>query len=154
MKTPRTDAALRKCTREKLDLHVLAGEMAILETELAHLHDDLERFTGGGLLDCHAICDQRDAAIAERDRLRAEVERLEAQLYKGCDDERDMAISEGPWHGVCGLAEELTARAKKAEADTARLDWLQSSINLHVNSIALRGDIRDAIDKAMKEASK
>jgi hypothetical protein len=40
-------------------------------------------------------------------------------------------------------------------ADTARLDWLQSSVNLHVNSIALSGDnIRDAIDKAMKEASK
>ena len=33
--------------------------------------------------------------------------------------------------------------------DTARLDWLQSSVNLHVNSIALRGDIRDAIDAAM-----
>jgi hypothetical protein len=48
----------------------------------------------------------------------------------------------------------MTARAEKAEADTARLDWLQSSINLHVNSIALRGDIRDAIDKTMKEASK
>jgi Glu-tRNA(Gln) amidotransferase subunit E-like FAD-binding protein len=45
-------------------------------------------------------------------------------------------------------------RREKAEADTARLDWLQSSINLHVNSIALRGDIRDAIDKAMKGASK
>jgi Glu-tRNA(Gln) amidotransferase subunit E-like FAD-binding protein len=45
-------------------------------------------------------------------------------------------------------------RREKAEADTARLDWLQSSINLHVNSIALRGDIRDAIDKTMKEASK
>ena len=43
---------------------------------------------------------------------------------------------------------------EKAEADTARLDWLQSSISLHVNSIALRGDIRDAIDAAMKEGSK
>lgn len=46
------------------------------------------------------------------------------------------------------------ARAEKAEADTARLDWLQSSVSLHVNSIALRGDIRDAIDAAMKEGSK
>ena len=49
---------------------------------------------------------------------------------------------------------ELRIRAEKAEADTARLDWLQSSVNLHVNSISLRGDIRDAIDFAMKEASK
>ena len=94
-----------------------APEITKINTELAHLHDDLERFTGGGLIDCHAICDQRDAAVAERDRLRAEVEGLEARLYKGCDDERDMAISEGPWHGICGLAEELTARAKRAEAE-------------------------------------
>lgn len=43
---------------------------------------------------------------------------------------------------------------EKAEADTARLDWLQNSVSLHVNSIALRGDIRDAIDFAMKEGSK
>lgn len=54
-----------------------------------------------------------------------------------------------------GMAEiDLIARAEKAEADTARLDWLQNSVSLHVNSIALRGDIRDAIDFAMKEASK
>ena len=38
----------------------------------------------------------------------------------------------------------------RVAADTARLDWLQNSISLHVNSIALRGDIRDAIDTAMK----
>jgi hypothetical protein len=50
-------------------------------------------------------------------RLRTENERLKARLYKGCDDERDMAISEGPSHGVCGLASELTARAEKAEAE-------------------------------------
>ena len=41
--------------------------------ELARLRADLERFTGHGLLDCHAICDQRDAAVAERDRLREEL---------------------------------------------------------------------------------
>ena len=45
-----------------------------------------------------------------------EVARLKARLYQGCDDERDMAISEGPAHGVCGLAEELTKRAEHAEA--------------------------------------
>ncbi len=40
---------------------------------VARLRADLERFTGHGLLDCHAICDQRDAALAERDRLREEL---------------------------------------------------------------------------------
>jgi hypothetical protein len=56
------------------------------------------------------------------DRLReleTEVERLRTRLYKGCDDERDMSIAEGPSHGVCGLASELTARAEKAEAALA-----------------------------------
>ena len=79
----------------------LERELARLRAELSavqaqHLHEidelaaqakimnalraDLERFTGHGLLDCHAICDQRDAAVAERDRLRAEVERLKELL--------------------------------------------------------------------------
>ena len=79
----------------------LETELARLRAELSavqaqHLHEidelaaqakimnalraDLERFTGHGLLDCHAICDQRDAAVAERDRLRAEVERLKELL--------------------------------------------------------------------------
>ena len=49
--------------------------------ELARLRADLERFTGHGLLDCHAICDQRDAAVAERDRLRAELKEL-SQAYE------------------------------------------------------------------------
>ena len=44
--------------------------------ELARLRADLARFTGDGLLDCHAICDQRDTSVAERDRLRAENEKL------------------------------------------------------------------------------
>jgi hypothetical protein len=46
---------------------------------------------------------------------------LFARLYKACDDERDMAISEGLGHGVCGLASELTTRAEKAEAEVAAL---------------------------------
>ena len=79
----------------------LETELARLRAELSavqaqHLHEidelaaqakimnalraDLERFTGHGLLDCHAICDQRDAAVAERDRLRVEVERLKELL--------------------------------------------------------------------------
>lgn len=43
----------------------LLSEIEQLEIELARLYTDLERFTGHGLLDCHQICDQRDAAVAE-----------------------------------------------------------------------------------------
>ena len=39
--------------------------------ELARLRAELERFTGHGLLDCHAICDQRDVAITRAERAEA-----------------------------------------------------------------------------------
>ena len=73
----RADAADEKVERltsenEKLTIErdALANGSAI---EIARLRADLERITGHGMLDCHAICDQRDAAVAERDQLRAEV---------------------------------------------------------------------------------
>ena len=61
------------------------------------------------------------AMTARAEKAEAEVERLFARLYKACDDERDMAISEGLGHGVCGLASELTTRAEKAEAESNKL---------------------------------
>ena len=42
-----------------------------LIAENVKLRADLERFTGHGLLDCHAICDQRDAAVARAERAEA-----------------------------------------------------------------------------------
>jgi predicted nucleic acid-binding Zn-ribbon protein len=92
-----------------MDTAVSAEDMAQLETELAHLHDDLERFTGGGLLDCHAICDQRDAAVAERDRLRAKVERLrsdrdcEKRLRKDAEEFRENAIARAERYRLVSL---------------------------------------------------
>ena len=47
-----------------------------LIAENVKLRADLERFTGHGLLDCHAICDQRDAAIARAERAEAERDAL------------------------------------------------------------------------------
>ena len=41
-----------------------------LEHENAELRKDLERFTGGGMLDCHAICNQRDKLEQENAELR------------------------------------------------------------------------------------
>jgi hypothetical protein len=59
----------------------------------------------------------------------------------------------------------MTARAEKAEADTARLDWLdahalpQHSPNISISDLGRHfngfpGSFRAAIDAAMKEASK
>ena len=68
----------------------LRAELAVAENWVEHhskhaddligenvkLRADLERFTGHGLLDCHAICDQRDAAIARAERAEAERDAL------------------------------------------------------------------------------
>jgi hypothetical protein len=103
-----------------------------VETSCARLRADLERFTGHGLLDCHAICDQRDAATAERDRLRAEVERWELAF------------------------QEQYARAEKAEAALAFI--AQNGGTKHeteCGTISCNGSwcaeqARAAIDAAMK----
>jgi hypothetical protein len=116
--------------------------------ELTRLRDEVERFTGYGLLDCHAICDQRDTAVAERDQLRAEAEALKQSLESG-----QRVLRED--------AERNAARAEKAEADTARLDWLGKSsyAKFHEGPCVWRingdektnGDtLREAIDAAMK----
>ncbi len=81
--TPRTDAAWSFAFQaSEFSAASAARQMrdkcAELETELARLRADLARFTGDGLLDCHAICDQRDTSVAERDRLRAEVEKWQS----------------------------------------------------------------------------
>ena len=64
------------------ELARLRAELAVAENWVEHhskhaddligenvkLRADLERFTGHGLLDCHMICDQRDAAVARAER--------------------------------------------------------------------------------------
>jgi uncharacterized small protein (DUF1192 family) len=133
-------------TRLRAELASKAACYDIACGEVQRLRADLERFTGHGLLDCHAICDQRDAATAERDRLRAEVERLKGALALGqqnCDDlreERDEAI----------------ARAEKAEAALAFI--AQNGGTKHeteCGTISCNGSwcaeqARAAIDSAMK----
>ena len=83
---------------------------------------------------------------------------------------RTDAASNGYYTDIKNVARQLeteltamTARAEKAEADTARLDWLldHGAQTYHIYSNPLGGGIsvkyhkdRDAIDDAMKKASK
>ena len=129
----RADAADEKVERltsenEKLTIErdALANGSAI---EIARLRADLERFTGHGLLDCHAICDQRDAAVARAERAEAESVQLSVQLrdqltaarqwetvaIASWDEERGRALREA------ARVVELKARAEKAEAEVERL---------------------------------
>lgn len=79
----------------------------------------------------------------------------DGRMIKGEGLSTEEATQEAAKLLIAAFEEQIKAMVDaRVAADTARLDWLQSSISLHVNSIALRGDIRDAIDFAMKEASK
>lgn len=53
---------------------------ARLEKLLRAADANLTRFTAGGLLDCHAICDQRDNAVIERNESRKAIDRLRRQV--------------------------------------------------------------------------
>lgn len=106
---------------------------------IARLRADLERFTGHGLLDCHTICDQRDAAVAERDRLRAELKELSQayELNRVSIDELDAD----------------RARAEKAEAEVERLliieqQFKQSPMWDTLAIVQTRNNWKDRAEKA------
>ena len=85
-----SEGHLLKTIQQQAELAHLRAELAVAENWVEHhskhaydliaenvkLRADLERFTGHGLLDCHAICDQRDAAIARAERAEAERDAL------------------------------------------------------------------------------
>ena len=105
-----------------------------LIAENVKLRADLERFTGHGLLDCHAICDQRDAAVAERDRLRVEVERLTATLDsvpKLIGDQNDRLARE---------RHEAVARAEKRVERLKELLRIESASAQHALAAAERAE--------------
>jgi hypothetical protein len=113
--TPRTDAAKEQYLTGEIGIYGVLDESRTLERELTRLRADLERFTGHGLLDCHAICDQRDAAVAERDQLRAEVERwrtVAAEMSRQREHNANEASR--------ARAEQAEASAKLWEADALR----------------------------------
>ena len=106
-----------------------------LIAENVKLRADLERFTGHGLLDCHAICDQRDAAVAERDRLRAELSAVQAQHLHEVD--------------------ELAAQAKIMNALRAEVERLKDGgVQRIKDALATALDTRDAAIARAEKAEK
>jgi len=83
--------------------------------------------------------------LSELAQLRAEVKRLKGyceQLHTIIDN---LCFASGTDYA------KMTARAEKAEADTARMDWLEKEA---LEDWGIRSIDRAIIDKAMKEASK
>lgn len=108
--------------------HPTHADIAWYVREVSELRAEVEESKARERAAIASWDEERQRALREGARvveLRAEVERLKARLYQGCDDERDMAISEGPGHSTCGLADELTARAERAEAE---VDAIKQSI--------------------------
>jgi hypothetical protein len=99
----------------------LERDLAARDAELARVKADLERFTGGGLLDCHAICDQRDAANSRADALGREVERLTG-IERSHNAQRNLAPDQRTIpDDDAGRAAYWKGRAKSIEGDFARL---------------------------------
>lgn len=132
--TPRTDAALRKCTREKLDLHVLAGEMAILETELIYLRNENKQ-----LKVAQKISEERDEQLIQEARSLQSLGAILAAYDVSVKTRKRLKTE----------LEAMTVRAEKAEADTARLDWLEREA---LEDWGIRSIDRVSIDAAMKES--
>ena len=129
-------------TIEKLETELAAekAECNLNRTRIASLFwsGALDKYTGGDV--------QRWAEeyTSERARLRAEVKRL-----NGCCEELHTLIDNHGYPSGIDYAE-MTARAEKAEADTARMDWLEKEA---LEDWGMRSINRAAIDAAMKEAN-
>jgi len=131
----------------------------LLREDQCVLRAEVERFTAHGLLDCHAICDQRDAAIAERDQLIADCENetkwaahylADAQNAKARADRAEAEVKQLKADGAASAFVDMSCRASRAEAELAaeraRLDWLEDH-----GWVTGEPCGRAAIDAAMKE---
>ena len=124
--TPRTDDGLlavalaceyvkESVTLAGTDMKEHGADIRRVLAELSRLRADLERFTGHGLLDCHAICDQRDAAIARAER--AEAALAEAKV------ERE-TVAEASLRSLEAYIDKLKQFAERADAAEAALaEW-------------------------------
>jgi hypothetical protein len=101
--------------------------------------------------------------LARAERAEAEVERLNKRIK---DDNRSYGCElRDPYGTIWEQAAKDGARAEKAEADTARLDWLDENMDYSGGGSGGTytfftpvdvecGMLRDAIDAAMKEGIK
>ena len=119
-----------------------------LIAENVKLRADLERFTGHGLLDCHAICDQRDAAVARAERAEAALAEWSVlnlwggtpeiihEFIKGqqnrihhCQDLEAECLEQARLLGMSGEREaDLLGKIERLAKDNARLDWLEEKM--------------------------
>jgi len=168
--TPRTDAAwsasfegkqlsagqtarsLRDCSQQ------LERELAALTAERDQLRADCENETKWA---AHYLAESI-AVKGERDQLRAENATLRAaqKACEACDEPTAFEVRQ------------LRARAERAEADKARIDWLEAQENKRMEQAGVKTDdlpflvlgedgkthwgqtYRNAIDAAMKGAAK
>lgn len=100
--TPKTlvIAAFRDGLLAELKSH--RNEVRQLRRENAALRKDLERFTGGGMLDCHMICDQRDRLERENAELRNLLIESADALESDIEFEREIM-----WRRICDLIDKL-----------------------------------------------
>lgn len=159
-KTPRTDAAWAASFSPERANFSVRDECEKLETELAAAQAERDlaitrvaSILWSGAIDKHTCGDVQQWVTdytAELARLRAEVERLTKQIK---DDNRSYGCElRDPNGTIWEQAAKDYARAERAEADKARLDWLESPAGFDwqwnsAHSVIVR---RAAIDAAMK----
>jgi hypothetical protein len=171
--TPRTDEAY---FANGATMYSLAGEMKLLERELVAMTARAEK-AEAKLHALTLICGTNDAnkfqswVDKERERAdKAEAECLEQARLLGISGSREASLIARLEKAETELTEakadsedqakwalKYLRRAEEAEADTARLDWLAVSdvwLDIPATEAFTPETMREAIDAAMKEASK
>ena len=168
--TPRTDAAKNQYMTGKIGVFEVLNEARTLENELAHLNDEVERLKKDNLDMGHWIgskmyepeWDSFKKSLEIIDHWKARVKKTEAALDVMTTELGKMFLSAAE---RADRNVELRRRAEKAEADIARLDWLDENMGysgggsggtytFFTPADVECGMLRDAIDAAMKKASK
>ena len=135
---------------EPFEVGVAIGDAVRLLNELEHIRSEFEKIA--------LLCARKADSNVE---LRLRAEKAEAELAAAKKRIADCEFVMAHRYDIIERQEprcnEANARAEKAEFDTARLDWLAVSdvwFDIPATEAFTPETMRDAIDKAMKEASK